>query len=61
MFTDFPNLHPLVVRFLIVLILLSVVLQGLLMFRDGQQLCWGILSIMAADFAPALVASFPCR
>lgn len=57
MFSDFPNLHPLVVHFPIVLILLGAVLQGVLMFKDSPQLRWGTLIIMGAAFASALVAS----
>lgn len=57
MFSDFPNLHPLVVHFPIVLILLSAALQVLLVFKDWPQLRWGTLIIMGVAFASALVAS----
>lgn len=57
MFSDFPNLHPLVVHFPIVLILLSAALQGLLIFKDSQQLRWGTLIIMGAAFVSAVVSS----
>jgi uncharacterized membrane protein len=57
MFSDFPNLHPLVVHFPIVLILLGAVLQALLVFKDWQQVRWVTLLIMGAGFASALVAS----
>lgn len=57
MFSDFPNLHPLVVHFPIVLILLSAGLQALLVFKNWQQVRWGTLVIMAGGFAGALAAS----
>lgn len=58
MFTDFPNLHPLVVHFPIVLILLSVVLQAVLLFRNYSQIKWGTLFIMGAAFVGAVLASY---
>ncbi|MGV3502525.1 MAG: DUF2231 domain-containing protein [Adhaeribacter sp.] len=57
MFSDFPNLHPLVVHFPIVLILLSAVLQAWLVLKPSPQLRWGTLIIMGAAFASAVVAS----
>lgn len=40
MFSDFPNLHPLVVHLPIVLILLAAALQALLVFKDWPQVRW---------------------
>ncbi len=58
MFSDFPNLHPLVVHFPIVLILLSVVLQAILLFRDYNQIKWATLFVMGAAFVGAVLASY---
>lgn len=58
MFNEFPNLHPLVVHFPIVLILLSVVLQAVLLFKDYSQIKWGTLFIMGAAFVGAVLASY---
>ncbi|WP_192825385.1 DUF2231 domain-containing protein [Rufibacter sp. LB8] len=57
MFDEFPNLHPLVVHFPIVLILLGAGLQALLIFKDWQQLRWVTLVILAGGFLGALAAS----
>ncbi|UYZ65273.1 DUF2231 domain-containing protein [Hymenobacter weizhouensis] len=57
MFSDFPNLHPLVVHVPIVLILLGAATQALLVFKDWQQVRWGTLLILAGGFAGALAAS----
>ncbi|MBF9144369.1 DUF2231 domain-containing protein [Hymenobacter properus] len=57
MFSDFPNLHPLVVHVPIVLILLGAALQAVLVFKDWEQVRWGTLLIMAGGFAGALAAS----
>ena len=57
MFSDFPNLHPLVVHFPIVLILTSAALQALLVFKDWQPVRWITLGVMAGGFAGALAAS----
>lgn len=57
MFKDFPNLHPLVVHFPIVLILLSAALQAVLVFKDWPPVRWITLVIMAGGFAGALAAS----
>ena len=57
MFSDFPNLHPLVVHFPIVLILLSAALQAVLVFKDWPPVRWITLVIMASGFAGALAAS----
>ena len=57
MFSDFPNLHPLVVHFPIVLILLAAGLQAVLVFTDWPPVRWIALVVMAGGFAGALVAS----
>ncbi|WP_188548845.1 DUF2231 domain-containing protein [Hymenobacter qilianensis] len=57
MFSDFPNLHPLVVHVPIVLIMLAAALQGLLVYRDWPPVRWITLGIMAGGFAGALAAS----
>ncbi|MFC6224931.1 DUF2231 domain-containing protein [Hymenobacter artigasi] len=57
MFSDFPNLHPLVVHFPIVLILLAAALQAALVFRDWPPVRWITLVVMAGGFAGALAAS----
>jgi uncharacterized membrane protein len=57
MFSDFPNLHPLVVHFPIVLILLAAALQAVLVFKDWPPVRWVTLVVMAGGFAGALAAS----
>ena len=57
MFKDFPNLHPLVVHFPIVLILVSAALQAVLVFKDWPPVRWITLVVMAGGFAGALAAS----
>ena len=57
MFKGFPNLHPLVVHFPIVLILISAALQAVLVFKDWPPVRWITLAIMAGGFAGALAAS----
>lgn len=57
MFSDFPNLHPLVVHVPIVLILLGAALQAVLVLKDWEQVRWGTLLILAGGFAGALAAS----
>ena len=57
MFKDFPNLHPLVVHFPIVLILISAAFQAILVFKDWPPVRWITLAIMAGGFAGALAAS----
>ena len=57
MFKDFPNLHPLVVHFPIVLILIGAALQAVLVFKDWPPVRWITLVVMAGGFAGALAAS----
>ena len=57
MFQDFPNLHPLVVHFPIVLILISAALQAVLVFKDWPPVRWITLAMMVGGFAGALAAS----
>ena len=57
MFKDFPNLHPLVVHFPIVLILISAALQAVLVLKDWPPVRWVTLAMMAGGFAGALAAS----
>jgi uncharacterized membrane protein len=56
-FSDFPNLHPLVVHFPIVLLLLAVLTQlaGIFMFR--KELSWVTLFLLLGGFAGAILAS----
>ncbi|WP_167291272.1 DUF2231 domain-containing protein [Hymenobacter busanensis] len=57
MFSDFPNLHPLVVHLPIVLLLLSAALQGLRVYRDWPPVKWITIGVMAGGFLGALAAS----
>ncbi|GAB3323565.1 hypothetical protein GCM10027511_32680 [Hymenobacter humi] len=57
MFSDFPNLHPLVVHFPIVLLLLSTALQALLVYKDWPVVKWITIGVMAGGFLGALAAS----
>ncbi len=58
MFKDFPSLHPLVVHFPIVLILLAAVFQVVVVWKPHwRQIRWATLFIMAAAFFSALAAS----
>lgn len=57
MFEGFPNLHPLVVHFPIVLLLLAAFLQGLLVFWRWQQISWATLLLMGAAFIGAWAVS----
>ncbi len=56
-FRDFPNLHPLVVHFPIVLLLLAVLTQfaGVFIFR--KELSWVTLFLLLTGFAGAILAS----
>lgn len=58
MFKDFPSLHPLIVHFPIVLILLAAVLQIVVVWKpDWKQIRWATFFIMGGAFLSALLAS----
>jgi uncharacterized membrane protein len=58
MFKDFPSLHPLVVHFPIVLILLAAAFQVVVVWKPHwRQIRWATLFIMAAAFFSALADS----
>lgn len=58
MFKDFPSLHPLVVHFPIVLILLAAAFQVVVVWKPHwRQIRWTTLFIMAVAFFSALAAS----
>ncbi|RSK38854.1 DUF2231 domain-containing protein [Hymenobacter perfusus] len=57
MFSDFPNLHPLVVHLPIVLLMLSAALQALLVYKDWPPVKWITMGVMAGGFLGALAAS----
>ena len=57
MFSDFPNLHPLVVHLPIVLLMLSAGLQALLVYKDWPPVKWITMGVMAGGFLGAVAAS----
>jgi uncharacterized membrane protein len=57
MFSDFPNLHPLVVHLPIVLLMLSAALQALLVYKDWPPVKWITMGVMAGGFLGAVAAS----
>lgn len=57
MFSDFPNLHALVVHFPVVLLLVAAALQAVLVFKDWQQVRWIALVAMAGGLAGGIAAS----
>jgi uncharacterized membrane protein len=58
MFKEFPSLHPLIVHFPIVLILLAAAFQVVVVWKPHwRQIRWTTLFIMASAFFSALAAS----
>ncbi|MCC3160208.1 hypothetical protein LJ737_23430 [Hymenobacter sp. 15J16-1T3B] len=57
MFSDFPNLHPLVVHLPIVLLLLGAALQALRVYRDWPPVRWITIGVLAGGFLGAVAAS----
>jgi uncharacterized membrane protein len=55
-FSDFPSLHPLVVHFPIVLLLVAFILQAASLFVFREQLSWVVLITLAFGFVGAVVA-----
>lgn len=54
---DFPSLHPLIIHFPIVLILIAVPFQAFLVWKNYIQIRWATVCIMSAAFLSALLAS----
>ncbi len=58
MFKDFPSLHPLVIHFPVVLILISVAFQAIAVWNPNwTQIRWATLLLMAGGFFSSLLAS----
>lgn len=57
MFSNFPSLHPLIVHFPLVLILITVPFQVMVVWKNWQQIRWATLCIMALSFITAVLAS----
>jgi uncharacterized membrane protein len=58
MFSGFPSLHPLIIHFPIVLILMAFAFQIIIVAKpQWHQIRWATLAIMAAAFLSALAAS----
>tara|TARA_R110002096_G_scaffold290367_2_gene484675 strand:+ start:1700 stop:2347 length:648 start_codon:yes stop_codon:yes gene_type:complete len=56
-FDAFPNLHPMVVHFPVVLLLFAVALQFIQLFKLNRTMDWVILLIVGSGFIGAYVAS----
>ena len=57
MFKDFPSLHPLMVHFPIVLILLTVPFQAVVVWKNWDQIRWATLILMGLAFLSSLAVS----
>lgn len=55
-FDEFPNLHPMVVHFPIVLLLFAVILQLIQLFVLKRSLDWVILLVIGSGFIGAYAA-----
>ena len=56
-YSEFPNLHPMVVHFPIVLLLLALLAQFIGLFGFRPQLSWFTLLLLLGGFVGALLAS----
>ncbi len=56
-FSEFPNLHPLVIHFPVVLLLLSFFSMAAGLFVYRTPLSWVTLTLLAGGFAGAILAS----
>lgn len=56
-FDEFPNLHPMVVHFPIVLLIFAAVLQLFQIFRLNRTLDWVVLLLIGSGFIGAYIAA----